>query len=94
MHGHNLQEKAGAYFTEMWLFFVVLLLQFSEELPLKFVDVFYVAEDRLQLKLSKHVGVFAALTDVALQRTSKQTVYTDRRHGNSFNSDQRVSLCS
>ena len=62
-----LQEKAGAYFTEMWLVFVVVLLQVFEKLPLKSVDVFYVAEDDLQLRLSEHFRVFTALADVTLK---------------------------
>lgn len=49
MCGHYLQEKTGAYFTEMRLVFVIVLLQVSEKLPLKPVDIFYVAEDGLQL---------------------------------------------
>lgn len=52
--------------------FVVLLLQVSEELPVKPVDLLDVAEDGLQLELSEHVWVFAALTDVTLRRTVKQ----------------------
>lgn len=73
--GCYLQEKTGAYFTEMWLLLVVLLLQFSKELPLKLVDVFNVTEDGFQLQLSEHVGVFAALTDVTLQH-KQNTVFT------------------
>lgn len=63
-----LQKKARAYFTEMRLVFVVFLLQVFEKLPLKPVDVFYVAEDGLQLQLSEHVWVFTALTDVTLKQ--------------------------
>lgn len=66
---NNLQKEAGAYFTEMWLIFVVLLLQLFEELPLEFVNIFYVAKDGLQLQVSEHVGVFPALTDVTLKQT-------------------------
>lgn len=40
-------EKAGAYFTEVRLVFVVVLLQVSEELLLELVDVLDVAEDGL-----------------------------------------------
>lgn len=69
---HYLQEKTRAYFTEMWLVFVVLLLQVSEKLPLKPVDVLYVAEDGFQLQLSEHVRVFTALTDVTLKVTQNQ----------------------
>lgn len=72
MSSHYLQEKTRAYFTEMWLVFVVLLLQVSEKLPLKPVDVLYVAEDGFQLQLSEHVRVFTALTDVTLKVTQKQ----------------------
>lgn len=71
MHGCYLQEKTRAYFTEMRLVFVVLLLQVSQKLPLKLVDVFYVAEDGLQLQLGKHVRVFTALADVTLKRCTK-----------------------
>lgn len=67
MCGHYLHEKTRAYFTEMWLVFVVLLLQVSEKLPLKLVKILYVTEDGLQLQLSEHVRVFAALTDVTLK---------------------------
>lgn len=69
--GRYLQEKTRAYFTEMWLVFVVLLLQVSDKLPLKPVDVLYVAEDGLQLQLSEHVRVFTALTDVTLKSNTK-----------------------
>lgn len=62
-----LQEETRAYFTEVWLVFVVLLFQVSEKLPLKPVDIFYVAEDGLQLRLSEHLWVFTALTDVTLK---------------------------
>lgn len=55
----------------MRLVFVILLLQVSEKLPLEPVDVLYVAEDGLQLQLSEHVRVFAALTDVTLQRCTE-----------------------
>lgn len=72
MSSHYLQEKTRAYFTEMWLVFVVLLLQVSEKLPLKPVDVLYVAEDGFQLQLSEHVRVFTALTDVTLKVTQNQ----------------------
>lgn len=93
--GHYLQEKTGAYFTEMWLFFVVLLLQVSEKLPLKPVDVLYVTEDGLQLQLSEHVGVFTALTDVTLKVTQNQYAdYTDRRYENSSNTGQQEVLDS
>lgn len=68
MHGHNLHEEAGADFTEMRFFLVVLLLQFSDELPLESVDVFYVAENCLQLQLCEHAGVFPALTNVTLKQ--------------------------
>lgn len=71
--GQYLQEKTRAYLTEMWLVFVVLLLQVFEKLPLKSVDVLYVTEDCLQLRLSEHVRVFTALTDVTL-KTSITTV--------------------
>lgn len=81
MCGHYLQEKTRAYFTEMRLVFVVLLLQVSEKLPLKPVDVLYVAEDGLQLQLSKHVRVFMALTDVTLKVTqNKYADNNDRRY--------------
>lgn len=60
----------------MWLLFVVLLLQVSEKLPLKLVDVFYVAEDGLQLQLGEHVRVFAALADVTL----KENRYSNASH--------------
>lgn len=66
-------EKAGAYFTEVRLVFVVVLLQVSEELLLELVDVFDVAEDGLQLELCEHVRVLVALTDVALKVRKKQT---------------------
>lgn len=56
----------------MWLVFVVLLLQVSEELPLKPVDVLNVAEDSLQLQLGEHVGVFTALADVTLKHTQSR----------------------
>lgn len=56
----------------MWLVFIVLLLQVSEKLPLKPVDIFYVAEDGLQLLLSEHVWVFTALTDVTLKIAQNQ----------------------
>ena len=93
MCGCYLQEKTGAYFTEMWLFFVVLLLQVSEELPLKPVDVLYVAEDGLQLQLGEHVGVFTALTDVTLKVTQNQYAdYTDRSHENSSDTGQQEVL--
>ena len=93
--GHYLQEKTGAYFTEMWLVFVVLLLQVSEKLPLKPVDVLDVAEDGLQLQLSEHVRVFTALTDVTLKVTQTQHAdYTDRRYENSSNTDQQEVLDS
>lgn len=72
MCGRYLQEKTGAYFTEMRLVFVVLLLQVFEELPLKLVDVLYVAEDGLQLQLSEHVRDFTTLTDVTLKVTQNQ----------------------
>lgn len=72
MSSHYLQEKTRAYFTEMWLVFVVLLLQVSEKLPLKPIDVLYVAEDGFQLQLSEHVRVFTALTDVTLKVTQNQ----------------------
>lgn len=51
----------------MWLLFVVLLLQVFEELPLKLVNIFDVAENGLQLQLGEHVRVFAALADVTLK---------------------------
>lgn len=53
----------------MWLLFVVLLLQVSEKLPLKLVNIFDVAENGLQLQLSEHVWVFAALADVTLEES-------------------------
>lgn len=56
----------------MWFIFVVLLLQVFEKLPLKPVDVLYVAEDGFQLQLGKHVRVFTALTDVALEVKQNQ----------------------
>lgn len=70
--GHYLQEKARAYFTEMRLLFVVLLLQVFEKLSLKPVDVLYVAEDGLQLQLGEHVWMFTALTDVTLKVNQNQ----------------------
>lgn len=70
-----LQEETRANLTEMWLVFVVLLLQVFEKLPLEFVDVLYVTEDCLQLWLSEHVRVFTALTDVTL-KTRITTVQT------------------
>lgn len=73
MCGHYLQEKTRAYFTEMWLVFVVIFLQASEKLPLKPVDVLYIAEDGRQLQLSEHVRVFTALTDVTLKVTQNQS---------------------
>ena len=60
----------------MWLFFVVFLVQVSKELPLKLVDVLYVAEDGLQLQLTEHVRVFTALTDVTLRRDRKPVFFT------------------
>lgn len=51
----------------MRLVSVVLLFQVSEEHPLKSVDVLYVAEDGLQLRLSEHFRVFPALTNVTLK---------------------------
>lgn len=71
-------EEAGAYFAEVRLVFVVVLLQVSEELLLELVDVFDVAEDGLQLEIREHVRVLAALTDVALKvrKTNKQTAKT------------------
>lgn len=51
----------------MGLLFVILLLQVSEKLPLKLVNIFYVAEDGLQLQLGQHVWMFAALADVTLK---------------------------
>lgn len=51
----------------MWLLFVMLLLQVSEKLPLKLVNIFYVAENGLQLQLGEHVWTFAALADVTLK---------------------------
>lgn len=93
MCGHYLQEKTRAYFAEMWLLFVVLLLQVSEKLPLKPVNVLYVAEDGLQLQLSEHVRVFTALTNVTLKVTQNQNAdYTDRRHENSSNTGQQEVL--
>lgn len=71
----NLQEKAGADFTEMRLLFVVLFFQISKELPLKAVNVFNVAEDDLQLLLGEHVGVFPALTDVPLEHTKLSKIW-------------------
>lgn len=65
-------EKAGAYFAEVRVVFVVVLLQVSEELPLELVDVFDVAEDGLQLELREHVRVLEALTDVALKVAKQQ----------------------
>lgn len=65
-------EKAGAYFAEVWLLFVVVLLQVSEKLLLEPVDVFDVAEDSLQLGLREHVRVLEALTDVALKVAPKR----------------------
>lgn len=56
--------------------FVVLLLQVSKELPLKLVDILYVAEDRLQLELSEHVREFTALTDVTLEKENRQYSHT------------------
>lgn len=59
----------------MWLIFVVLLLQVFEKLPLKPVDILYVAEDGFQLELREHVRVFAALTDVTLKVTQNQVSF-------------------
>lgn len=56
----------------MWLIFVVLPLQVFEKLPLKPVDILYVAEDGFQLEFSEHVRVFTALTDVTLKVTQNQ----------------------
>lgn len=58
----------------MWLLFVVLLLQVFEKLPLKLVNIFYVAEDGLQLQLGEHVLVFAALADVTLRKQGLEAV--------------------
>lgn len=60
----------------MWLVFVVVPLQVFEKLPLKLVDVFYVAEDGVQLLLSEHVRVFTALTDVTLKCYNIQNYYS------------------
>ncbi len=93
MCGCYLQEETRAYFTEMWLIFVVLLLQIFKKLPLKLVDVLYVAEDCLQLQLSEHVRVFTALTDVTLRVTQKHHANsTAKRYGNSSNTGQQEVL--
>lgn len=63
-----LQQKTRAYLTDMWLLFVVLLLQVSEKLPLKLINIFYIAEDGLELQLGEHVWMFAALADVTLKK--------------------------
>lgn len=68
-----LQQKTRAYLAEMGLLFVVLLLQVSEKLPLELVNVFYVAENGLQLQLGEHVWMFAALADVTLKESSSQS---------------------
>lgn len=67
----------------MWLLFVILLLQVSEKLPLKLVNIFYVAENGLQLQLGEHVWMFAALADVTLK---------ENRIKNASNTDQRGGL--
>lgn len=56
----------------MRLLFVALLLQVSEELPLKLVNIFDVAENGLQLQLGEHVRMFAALADVTLEESSSK----------------------
>lgn len=66
----------------MWLLFVILLLQVSEKLPLKLVNIFYVAENGLQLQLGEHVWMFAALADVTLKGNRiKNASNTDQRGG-------------
>lgn len=66
----------------MWLLFVILLLQVSEKLPLKLVNIFYVAENGLQLQLGEHVWMFAALADVTLKENRiKNAPNTDQRGG-------------
>lgn len=52
----------------MRLFFVELLLQAFQELPLEPVDVFDVAEDGTKLLLSEHVRPLTALLDVTLRK--------------------------
>lgn len=66
-----LQKKTGAYFTEIWLVFIILFLKVFKKLPLKFVNIFNVAEDYLQLWLSKHIWMFTALAYVTLKMISK-----------------------
>lgn len=75
--GRYLQEETGAYFAEVRLVFVVLPLQVFQKLPLKSVDVLYVAEDGLQLQLSEHLWVFATLTDVTLEVYTKYVKLTE-----------------
>lgn len=82
-------EKAGAYFAEVRLVFVVVLLQVSEELPLELVDLFDVAENGLQLEVCEHVRALVALTDVALKVGRKKT--KPQRH---FRFDQQEVLQS
>lgn len=79
----------------MWLVFVVLILEVSKELPLKPVDVLYVAEDGLQLQLSEHFWVFTALTDVTLEKKKihkTSIIYTVMSHENSSDTGQQEVL--
>lgn len=56
------------------MLFVIFLLQVSEKLPLKLVNIFYVAENGLQLQLGEHVWMFVALADVTLKENGIKNV--------------------
>lgn len=63
-------QEARANFTQVWIVFVELLLQCFNKFLLALVDVLNISKDCLQLLLCEHVGSFATLFYIALERSN------------------------